>query len=413
MANSFEFTDWLAMESLRLLTNPLEIAPAFNTDYNSEFQQEFAVNDTVRVPFPKQFIGGEGNLAYTPEPIVDRHTTITIDKVAKVHFEWDSIEKALKMPKSEEKISKDILKPAMARIKQQIDSACALHAYRNTTNIAGVLGTNPTTFDSVYGAAIQRLEELSATLGDRYMFLPPAVTRTLRASVQAQFNPVDEVTRIWKKGVIGERDGFETYTSNSLQRHTAGTWAGTVEILTAPVSGATSLILTATNGDTFRPGDVFNIAGVNDVNRMTYGSIGALKTFTVGGSAVITASSSTATIPLTNPIYGPGSPYQNVDALPLAGADLTLFPGTTSPNGKSGVQGLAIAQDAFALVGVRLANPKSAEMSSYARDPKSGISISFLRMFDPVLRKWINRFDCLYGLGNFYNDQAAVRILAA
>jgi hypothetical protein len=97
----------------------------------------------------------------------------------------------------------------------------------------------------------------------------------------------------------------------------------------------------------------------------------------------------------------------------VAGADLTLFPGTTSPNGKTGTASLAIGRDAFALVGVRLANPKKAEMASYARDPKSGLSISFIRDFDSVQRKWINRFDCIYGLGNFYNDRAAVRVLGA
>lgn len=416
--NDFDLVDWLSMETLRLLTNPLEISTAFNTDYNSEFTQEFATGAVVRVPFPKAFIGGDTDLSYQPEPIIDRYATVTIDKVAKVHFEWDSIERALKMPKSEEKIRKDILRPAALRIRQKIESAAALWAYRNTPNIVGVLGTNPTSFDAVYGAAGQRMEELGGNMGDKKMFLTPGVARALRASAVSYFNPPDELSRMWKKGAIGEANGFDSFSSMSLYPHTAGTWAGTVEILTAPVSGATTLSLTATTGDTFKPGDVFNIAGVYEVNPSTYLSTGTLKQFVVGGTSTVTAASSAATITLVassdaGAIIGPGSPYQNVDALPVAGADLTLFPGTTTPNGKSGTQSLAIGQDAFALVGVKLANPTKAEMASYARDPKSGLSVSFIRDFDAVQRKWINRFDCIYGFGNFYNDRSAVRVLGA
>lgn len=416
MANSFDFVDWLSMESLRLLTNPMEISTAFNTDYNNEYTKDFAVGETVRVPFPKAFIGGDTDLSYQPEAIIDRYATVTIDRVAKVHFEWDSIEKALKMPKSEEKISRDILRPAMLRMRQKIESACALWAYQNTPNVVGALGTNPATFDAVYGAAGQRMQELGGWLGEKKMFLTPGVARTLRASAVSYFNPSDEISRMWKTGSIGEANGFDSFSTMSLYPHTAGTWAGTVEIATAPVSGATTLSLTATTGDTFKKGDVVNIAGVYEVNPSTYLSTGTLKQFTV--AANVTAAASAATITLVaasdaGAIIGPGSPYQNVDALPVAGADLTLFPGTTSPNGKTGTASLAIGRDAFALVGVKLANPKKAEMASFARDPKSGLSVSFIRDFDAVQRKWINRFDCIYGFGNFYNDRSAVRVLGA
>lgn len=416
MANSFALTDWLSMEALRLLTNPLEISTAFNTDYNDEFTKDYAIGESVRVPFPKQFIGGDTDLSYQPEPIVDRYATVTIDKVAKAHFEWDSVERALKMPRPEEKIRKDILVPAMATIRQKIELECALHAYRNTPNVVGQLGTNPTSFDAVFGAAGQRMQELGVWTGPRKMFLTPGVARTLRNSAVSYFNPPDELSRMWKTGSIGEANGFDTFTSMSLYPHTAGTWAGTVEILTAPVSGATTLSLTATTGDTFKKGDVFNIAGVYEVNPMTRLSTGTLKQFVI--AADVTAAASAATITLVSnsnagAIIGPGSPYQNVDALPVAGADLTLFPGTTSPNGKSGTQSLALGQNAFALVGVPLPNPTKAEMASRARDPKSGLSVSFIRDFDAVQRKWINRFDCIFGIGNLYNDRAAVRILGA
>jgi coat protein Gp5 len=414
--NALEYVDWLTLEGLRLLTNPLEVAPFFNTSYNNEFTKEFTVGETVRVPFPKQFTVTNG-LGYQPQPIIDRHATITVDQPFGIHFEWDSAEQALKLPRGEEKIKRDILGPAMAKLRQEIDSRCALWAYQNTPNIVGTLGANPADFDSVHGAADQRLTELGCpSSGDRGMILSPSLARALRKSAVSYFNPASEIARQFKKGSIGEAVGFDSYQSMSLYSHTAGTWAGAVTVTTTSVSGATTLAVTCTTGDTFNQADVFNVGSVNEVNPMTLRSTGTLKQFVIALSTVGAASAATLTLVAASSagaIIGPGSPFQNVDALPVAGAALTLFPGTTSPNGKVGVNSLAIQSDAFALVGVRLANPKAAEMSSYARDPKTGISLSFLRMFDPVQRKWINRFDVLLGFGNFYNDHCAVRVLGA
>jgi hypothetical protein len=414
--NALEYVDWLSMESLRLLTNPLVIAPFFNTDYNNEFTKEFTVGETVRIPLPKQFLITNG-LGYQPQPIIDRHTTVTIDQSFGVHFEWDSAEQAMKMPRGEEKVSKQILKPAMARIRQEIELRASNWARMNTPNIVGTLGTNPTTFDSVFGAADQRLTEIGCPADlERGMILSPSLARSMRSAALPLFGPIKQVESMFRKGVIGEAVNFDTYQSMSLYQHTAGTWAGAVTVTTTSVSGAVSLAVTCTTGDTFLQGDVFNIAAVNDVNPGTQNSTGTLKQFVV--AAPVTGAASAATVTLVaatsaGAIIGPGSPYQNVDALPVSGAALTLFPGTTSPNGKVGFNSLALTKNAFALVGVRLANPKAAEMSSYARDPETGISVSFLRMFDPVQRKWINRFDVLLGFGNLYNDHAAVRVLGA
>jgi hypothetical protein len=422
-SNYLEVTDMIALESLRQLTNPLEILPFFNTEFSSEFETEAPIGDTLRIPFPKQFVAAQDNtLAYTPQPIASKHASVVIDQISKVHFEWDSIEAALRMPRGEDRIKREIIKPAMLTIRNDMESRAAKYAYQNTPNIVGVLGTNPTTFDAVYGATSQRMAEIGAPDGERGMFLTPGVTRALRATTVAQFNPPDEISRIWKKGLIGERDGFDTYQSNSLWQHTSGAWLGTVEIASAPVSAGlstpipetTTLALTQTSGDTFKKGDVVNIAAVYEINWLTYRSTGTLKQFTV--ETAVTTSGTSVSVVVRPAIIGPGSPYQNVDALPVAGADLTLFPGTNTAGAaataKTGFQGLALGTSAFALVHVKLANPPSGggTLSSYARDPKTGVSVSVLRMFDGNLRKWINRIETLYGFGCLYNDRDAVRI---
>jgi P22 coat protein - gene protein 5 len=425
-SNYLEVTDMMALEGLRQLTNPLEILPFFNTEYNAEFTTEMPIGDTLRIPFPKQFIASQDNtLAYTPQPIQSRHASVTIDQVSKVHFEWDSIELALRMPRGEERIKRDIVKPAMTTIRNDMESRAALYAVLNTPNVVGILGTNPATFDAVYGAAGQRLAEIGSPDGDKGAFLTPGVARALRATAVSQFNPPDAISKMWKKGIIGEVNGIDTYSSNSLRSRTTGAWAGVVEIATAPTSAGlvqpipetSTLSLTQTNGDTFKKGDAVSIAGVFDVNPITYQSTGTLKSFVI--TADVTTAGTAASIVVKPPVIGPGSPYQNVSALPVAGADLALMPGTNASGvaaaAKSGFEGLVLGHNAFAQVHVKLANPPSGggTLSSYARDPETGISVSVLRWFDGNLRKWCNRIECVYGFGCLYNERDAVRIEGA
>jgi hypothetical protein len=144
---------------------------------------------------------------------------------------------------------------------------------------------------------------------------------------------------------------------------------------------------------------------------MTRRTTGHLKNFVLTASTVGAASA--ATIQIQPAIVGPGSQYQNVDALPGNAAALTLYPGTSSPNGKTGYNALALHRDAFALVGVKLQVPKAVEMASQMRDPDTGMALRFTRTWDPVQSKMINRFDTMGGFGNLYADNCAVRMLCA
>ncbi len=410
--NLIEVTDWLAMEALRLLTNALEVAPCFNSDYDDQLDMEFPVGKTFRVPLPDNFLIRNG-LDYQPQSIIDRHTDISCDQVHGIDFEWDSVEAALTMPRTEERIRKKVLIPAMKKQRQEIDSRAANFAMLNTPNIVGILGTAPATFDAIYGAADERLTVLAGNSEDKTMLLSPGQARTLRASAVSYFNPTDEIAAMFKKGYIGEVTGFgQSYQSMSLYQTTSDAWASTVTVTSNFTADANTIGVTCTTGDTFTAGTPFNFAAVNDVNPMTLRSTGTLKQFVLTQTTV--GAGSTATLTFYPGIVGPGSPYQNVDAYPLAAAALTQYPGTSGANTpKTGVNGLAITKDAFALVGVKLQNPKSssAEIVSQAQDPETGISVAFLRMFDPTSRKWINRFDSCYGFGRLWADHCAVRVL--
>jgi hypothetical protein len=412
-ANNWNVVDWMTMEGLRLLTNQLVCSGYANTDYNKEFTRDFAVGETVRVPLPWQPTIRTG-LTYTPQAVNRIETTVTIDQVFGIDFEWDDVEKALRVTRPEEALRDQVLKPCIETIRQEIDSRFAKFAYQNANNIVGSLGTNPTTFDASSAAARQRLIELACPAGgERALIIPPAVNRSLKNNVATYLNPTSDISKQYREGSIGRADGFDFYESMSLYDHTAGTWQSAVSVNTDLADGATSMVVSCTSGDTFKQGDVIGFDDIFQTNPMTRRVTNTAAPFTVTVLEDVTATASTATITFYPAIYGPGSNYQNVTALPTASGTLTLFPGTPNPNGKEGKQALAIHRDAMALVGVKLYTPKAVEMASQQRDPESGLSFRFVKAWDPISSKLVHRFDTVLGFGRLRAANCAVRVLCA
>lgn len=415
--NSFDYTDFLAREQLRKLTNKLVISEAFDTSYNKNFTKTFATGAVVRVPYPVQFLPGTQNdLGYEPQPIIDRATDVRINQMAKVHFGYDVLQRALESRHFEEALTEDIIDPSVNTMAQDIEDRCAKYAYIHAGTVVGILGTNPTTFDQVFGASRQRLVNLGAGPGKRWMILDTSIARPLAAASLPLFAPLGEIERAFKEGAIGRAQSFDTYESASLYTHTSGAWAGTVEVTTAPTmpadagTGITTMAITHTSGDTFVVGDKINFAASYEVNNATRRSTGRLRDFTILSQTLLTAT--TSSITFSPPMYGPGSPYQNVSALPLAGADLTPWPGTGTAGSaftaKTGKISLALPKQSFALVGVKLSLPPTAGdfKSSTKRDPTSGLAVSFVQQFDARTMEWVTRFDCPFGFGEFYSGNA-------
>jgi hypothetical protein len=410
MANQFSFSNWVAPEALRLLVNKLQVAQFFDTKWMKQFNQSFAVGSSVQVKLPQRWTVRNG-LGYQPQPINRITTTVNCNLIKGIDFEWDDVEKALEMERSEAEISKQYLEPAAAKLAQQVDSDAALFAYQNANNIVGQLGVDPNN-STVFMQAQQVLEQLACPPGgERGVCLAPSVATAVIPGIQTYFNPSSEISRAFKQGSLGKFNGFDWYSSMSIKRHTAGTWQGAVTI-NGPGQSGSSLNLNCTNGDTFHKGDVFAIQNVNYVNPETYEAPNVqAKTFVI--TADVTATANTVTVPISPTLYGPGSQYQNVDSLPADTATLTLFPGTPNPNGASGAQNLALHPDAFALVSVKLESPEAVEVISQARDPETGIALRFVRVWDGVQSRMINRWDIVYGFGAMYADNCCVRILGS
>jgi len=412
MPDAFATVDWLMQESMDLLVNKLAIGAMFNTEVQREFERDFAPGESVRVKFPQEYLIREG-LTFNAQNLNRRTTTVACDNIFGVHYQWDAYEKAVSLERGEATLSKEYIEPAVAQMAQEIESRCANWATLHASNIVGD-GTNATTFDACSAAARQRMVELGCPqMGkDWGMFVPPVVMRGLKGANFTNFNPVTDVSKMYRTGIVGQADSFDFYESMSLYEFTVSTWDGAVTVNDTVASGDTQITLTCTTGDTFLEGTVVSIANVLPVNPRTRRAFGtAARQFRVTTS--VTGAASAATITVSPTIYGPGSEYQNVDALPANGAALTLMPGITSPSGLTPLQGLAIGPDAFALVGVKFDQPPEGgniTISRQLRDDETGLTLALLRYFDGDERQWRTRLDTCLGFGDLYADNNAVRM---
>jgi len=408
--NSFLDTNWVSLRILWILQNALEVASVFNTEWESEFGKNFPVGSSVQVKLPQRWVVTNG-LGYQPQGIARLATTINLDQVFGIHFEWDSYERLVKMERSQEELEENYLKPAAVQLAQEVDTRAALFAYQNSSNVVGTLGTDATSINT-FAAAERRLYEKACPKGLRHLVLSPSLMQSYVQANVTQFNPAPEISRMYRTGVLGTAAGWEWYRSNSLFKHTVGTAAtGGVTVTGANQSGNV-LSITGTAGQTFNVGDKFSIANVNGVNPSTRraGTMGA-QNFTV--LTALTLTGGTDTLNISPAIYGPGSQYQNVDSLPANGAAFTIWPGTTSPSGVSGTVSLGLSKFAFAMSGGKLEVPKAVERAEQTEDPETGMAVRFVRAWDQRESKMTNRFDMCMGFGNLYNDNGCVAIAGA
>jgi hypothetical protein len=413
--NKFTNTNWVSMEILRLLLNKLVVAEYFSRDWQGDFDKEFAPGSTISAKLPWRPIVKDG-MGYEAQNIERVSTTISLDQWTQVPFEWDDYERAVKLERSEDQLRENYWDPCAAAMAQEMDSRAAKFAYQNASNTIGVLGTDPTLVGLFYSAR-QQLTEESCPPGKRAAIISSSAMQAMGAatgagSIVSMFQPADEITKMFKEGSVGRMAGFDVFESNSLWSHTAGTWGGAVTVNGANQSG-TQIKITATAADTFKKGDKISIALVNRVNPQTRRISGkaALRRFTITADLTAVGGGDAADVLNILPaIYGPGSQYQNVDALPATGAALTLWPDTTSPNGKVGTVGLALSRFAFALVAAKLYVPKAVESAGQAQDPDTKIAIRKVSAWDPVRSMQINRMDSLFGFGNLYQSNGACAI---
>ena len=394
MANALITPTHVLNEGLMHLENELVLGSLISNDYSDEFK---ARGETISIRRPAQYSATMNNLDITStiQDIEQATVPVTLSKTATIAIKLTSKERTL----SFDRLSEDIIKPAMIEMKDTIEQDIAANYYK-FYNFAGTPGTIPSTFSA--------LADAGAFMDDMAM---PMSGRIAVHSSQASAKLADGLKGVYVQSIaktaieqakIGEYADFTNYKSQHAPTHTVGLLGGT-----PLVNGGAQNVTYAASKNTWSQslitdgwsnsitglltaGDVFTIAGVFSVNPVSKQSTAQLQTFTVLAVANSNGSGQ-STLSISPPMITSG-PFQTVTAAPADNAAITVKTGTAATGYK---QSLLMLPKAMTLVTRALDIPQGQGVKTVT---KSGnrVTVSCTEFVNGMTLDQIMRFDMLF-----------------
>jgi hypothetical protein len=390
MANSILTPTVIAKELLMQFKNGMGFSANVDKSYSKDFAKKGAkigASETIRKP--NRFTVTSG-AAYSAQDVTEDSVTLTIDTQKHVGFDFLSSDLTLSI----DEFGDRYLKPAALALVNQVDIDGLALAAKKVANAVGTAGTTPAAL-LTYLQAMQKIQESAGPQDDNYSYhINPAAQVKIVDALKGLFADQSELSKQYKRGIMGTAAGGEWYMSQNLYSHTSGQQGGTPLMNGSTASGASQVVTdgwTAAAANRLKAGDVFTIAAVYKVNPITKQSTGVLQQFVVTAD-VASDGSGNATISISPSIYSTGS-LQNVDALPADNAALTIVHGASAVT----VSNLLMHKEAFALAFAPLQRPEGVDFAAVETDPDTGISLRVARQWDVSTDKFKTRVDVLYG----------------
>jgi hypothetical protein len=405
VANTYQPFQIYTNEALRILKNSLVFLRNCNRDNEHLFAKKgMKAGSTVNVRLPARFTSRTGE-TYSAQPYVETSVPVVVSPLQGVDIDLPSTEWTLNI----DDVKNRVLKPAMAQLVNDIERLCLQKAYQATASYVGTPGTIPNTLKTYNQARALMVNHGCPDDGDKTLLISPDMNVEIASAVSAVFNPSAVIGQTFKAGKLGEGVGFEWNETANVWTHTIGTYGGTPLVNGAGQGAAGTLV---TNGwtattTTLNVGDIFQIAGVYNVNPMTRLSTGKLKNLVVTAiSTTDGAGNSTISFQTSDgrPMAASGA-FQNVSALPANGAAITVF----GASGTQTAQGLGFHRDAFTFACIDQMQPGGTDQAYFATDKDTGLQLRFVRQYEARTNNYINRFDVLFAFAAQY-PQLACRI---
>jgi hypothetical protein len=206
------------------------------------------------------------------------------------------------------------------------------------------------------------------------------------------------------KGYLATIGNYEVYMDQNVQSGPGTQHNTSVAMISNSTaagvagSGTTLSMYGGAATETIGIGEVFTVAGVNNVNPQSRLSTGVLKNFTVTATSAPTAS--VWAISFTPAIVTSG-PYQNVTANINSSQTVTWLTGTTTAQ-TGAPQNLAFTRDCIGLVMVPMEIPQGVDFA--ARETYRNISMRVIRAYDINNDVFPTRVDVLYGTTVYYDE---------
>lgn len=401
MSNTTLTADIIASEAVGILENNCVMGNLVYRGYEEEFGNKvngYKVGDTISIRRPTDFTVRDGATAAIQDATEGKFS-LAVDKQKGVDFKFTSSDLTLKIGD----LSERIIKPAMVQLANQIDRDLT-GLYTDVWNWVGTPGNTVDSFAD-FAKAPERLDLGAVPQEGRSSVLSPTDQWGLLGSQTALYMQ-DVAKDAYRRGKLGMIGNVDTYSSQNITTHTAGTRDDTTPVTKAAGTGALSttwaaskntgtMVLSTSGWDasaTIKKGDVFTIATIYAVNPVTKATLPHLQQFVVTADVTANGTTSTETpITISPPIIASGA-FQTVSAAPTAGLAIVNV-GTASTGYR---QNMVFHKDAFSLVMVPMVKPPGAV--DVARKSYKGYSVRVIPYYDGTndVSNW--RLDVLYGV---------------
>lgn len=397
MANSMLTIDMITREAVELFRNSNALVMNVDRQFDSEFARAgMKIGQTLRIRLPNDYTVRNGP-ALATQNTNEVNTTLTVATQKGVDLSFSTADRTMNI----QDYSKRILAPAINNLAGSIAADVmtgTLAACRMISNTSAGATISPGLSQIASIGALMDIN--SAPLGRRLGVLDPISDARLVSAFSGLFNPSQRITQQYESGAVKSALGLEWMRDQTVLKFTAGSYAGT--IVNGATQTGTSLNITAPSGGAvFNQGDIFTIAGVYAVNRVTKQSTGQLQQFvaaaplTLGASASGTLSIYPAIIPGGagyNPVNGlNGAQFQTVTVSPANSAAFT----PSQAAGETVRRNIAFAAEAITLAFAELEIPRGVHEASRVTD--DDISIRIITDYLPATDQMITRLDVLYG----------------
>jgi hypothetical protein len=389
MANTFLTPDMITRTALVILHQEAHFIGSINRQYDDSFAKAGAkIGDSLRIRLPNQYAVISGS-TYSDVDQTEVSTTLTIDTWRQVPMFFGDADLSLKI----QDFTPRFIQPATAAMAASLE-ASALEMVQQVYNTVDRIG-NSITLREVLDAKVKMELDLCPSDGRWIALLKNQDQADLVNANKGLFQDASEISKQYKKGIMGVTGGYTFYATTLMNTHTSGTCSAVnnytvnTSITPSATTPTTSIAFINNTGPqgTLKAGDVFTITGINKVHPETKTDLGVEQQFVV--TADVSASSA-PTVTFTPPVYLTGA-RQNVANTAFVGKAVVKV-GAPSYVYKPS---LFFHPDAFTFATADLELPRGVDMAS--RQEKDGISMRLVRDFDPVYSRMITRLDVLAG----------------
>src|SRR5215469_16283648 len=269
----------ITREAVRLFRNSNWFLRTIGRQHDEEFGRSGAkIGNQLRIRLPNDYTLRSGPTA-VPQGTNEQNTTLVLGTQLGVDVSFSSADRALSL----DDYSQRILAPAVnvlaggvaVAVMQNINSAA--NFVQNTDTGGNMI--SPTAGTWLAAGAI--LDKNGAPRNDRFIVLDPLTQARTVTSLMGLFNPQAKISDQYIRGTMAvDTLGFDWGMDQSVQMHVTGAYGATPPTVAGANQTGATLTVTALGGPLVA-GDIFTIAGVYSVNRVTKASNGTFAQFVV------------------------------------------------------------------------------------------------------------------------------------